>query len=438
MKNQLCGFRGHNLLTVAACFTLLLALPRSATPQQSNPLSGGEELSAEHYFAFINRFDEVELKEFKYSLARVIVECSENVNKPCRPGHDLLDSLFTVRRPELPDVILYLRREGTEVKSSRPVLQWHGRNTAHLYGASNIWVLAFSYEKLDLEAEIVPIYEQATNPFAGIFAVLGLGGGAQPKGPEEKKVKLSWAPITQDGSDPFYLGVARLPVGLESVNFVTLGLVPKSDAKAVSVPLPSEGEEITVTVRRSDEKARVKEEGQGEDGTLATLSARPNSSGADHTSTCDADPLESITLHPFYAISAHFSNSRASLMAFSAGFGQTLDVEDTALGQEDGTHFNAYAIAKVYLIPPKIKAFQGNGRFSQKSLPSLSLVVGTNLQDEPFDEFMLGLSVGDLLGKVGFFIGANRTPFLQEREGDQVVRTFDREWRLIWGAEYTF
>lgn len=368
---------------------LLAASAALAGPAGGTP----ESVGAANYFAFLKRLDSEDLLELKRDLREVVNVCSEDVDRPCPKGATLLQSVFSKRRPELPDLILYMSRDDKcRLHSSRPVLQWKGKNTAHLFGANSVWILVFAEEKLPLEAAIVPIYQQTANPFAGLLPVVGVGSApSQAEATKATTKELSWATINQESPGDFYLGTARLKVGTDSVNFVTVGL--KESQEQVTECEPQLG---------------------------------------------GSDPLEGASLVPANAASAHFSNSGDSFTAFSVGFAQTADVADTALGQGASGHLGAYAMAKIHVLRPRIKAFYPEDKIQRRSRLSLSFVLGTNLHDDPFEEFVAAFSVGNIMGKTGLLVGANYTPFLEKKENGVVVERFEREWKLIWGVEYTF
>lgn len=399
----------------------------------------------ERYFGFLNRLDPTELLELKHCLLQVVNKCSQHVDQECYEGAEVLKRVFSARRRELPDMILYMSRDGEgRLRSSRPVLQWKGKNRAHLFGSNSIWILVFAEEKLPLEASIVTIYQQTTNPFAGLLSVIGVGTApSQAKAAEADTTDLSWATMNRTGPPDFFLGTARLPVGTDSVNFVTVGLKESQEKSTVdvSVPRPAAGESVTTVVRRSQEETRKASEEPSEEEEEASADGEVSTEVVESGSGApagDPDPLEGADLQPANAASAHFSNSGDSFTAFSVGFAQTADVADTALGQGANSHFNGYAMAKIHVLRPRIKAYQTEGKIQRRSRLSFSFVLGTNLQNDPFEEFVAAVSVGNIIGKTGLLIGLNQTPFLEKKENGVVVERFDREWKLIWGVEYTF
>ncbi len=414
-----------------------------ATPGASNADQAGSEEDqspeSERYFAYLKRLDPEQLQQLKLDLRAVIDRCARCVDFDCPWGREVLSQVFSSRRRELPDLILYMRRDRNGLWSSQPVLQWEGKNTPHLFGASNVWILVFAEEKLPLEAERVTIYQQTVNPFAGLLSVIGVSAGTgQDKATDATKAEFFWAPLDAAGPPSLYLGIARLPIGTDSVNFVTVGL--KEPKVQKSVPWLHGSGTVSTASRRAQGADAQGAAGPGEAAPQRTAASCPpagEGETASQTPPAESETLSSVKLQPANAASAHFSNSGDSWTAFSVGFAQTLGVEDTALGQGASSHFNGYAMAKVYVRRPRIRAFQPEGVIERRSRMSLGFVLGTNLQDDPFDEFVVGFSVGNILGKSGLMVGANYTPFLEKKEGETVVR-FEREWRLIWGVEYSF
>ena len=344
-------------------------------------------------------------------------ECCNRINKPCEVGDKILAWLYGIRRHELPNFIVYLKapqNDGTgSLMAVPPSLIWRKKNTPYVRGADQIWVLVFSDRdpKIELDVELVTLFEKTANPFSGLLAALKVAPGTsvpEPARPEKTEIK-TWTRLgPAEGDSVLYLGTARLPVANDSVNF--LSLVPSAETESndeLARPWPwPEDAEVTLVVRPKLPSSTERDDNQ-------------------ETKAGGAQSEESLKTD-LRLVSGHFSNSSASLVAFSVGLIGTLNAEDTALAEE--THFNGYALAKIYVRRPRIKAFLEEGRVSLRTRPSLGLVLGTGL-DDLFEEVVVGVSIGHVLGRTGVVLGANRIPR---------VETVDHEWRPFVGLEYTF
>ncbi len=299
-------------------------------------------------------------------LARAEAECTR-IEEVCEPGEELLRTLFQGSyRDDLPDFIVRLRKaEDGTLEVGQPLLIFDRRNTPYLLGVEHLWVLVVSDEKVEMNAQLTTIQEKEVNPFAGMIGLFGVDAG-------------STAPTSQSSAEEKTLSWRRL-AGAEDDNPLYIG----------STRLPI----------AADIVSRL---------TLSPASGSPVN---------------------FQSITAHLSNSRASSTAFSVGLGATFGVDDTALGETSSDpHFNAYALAKFYFPGQRPRLDVSPGRKS-RFRRSWGLVFGTNMTDDPFDQLVLGISIGHVVGKAGLVFAANA---IEGLDGG------DREVRALFGVDFTF
>jgi len=138
---------------------------------------------------------------------------------------------------------------------------------------------------------------------------------------------------------------------------------------------------------------------------------------------------EELEALAFQSITAHISNSRSSGAAFSLGLGATFDTDNTVLEETGGDpYFNGYALTKFY-FPGRRPRLDVSPESRARFRRSVGVVLGTNISNDPFDEIIVGLSIGHLVGKAGLVIGGNSV---------EVPETGDREWRSFFGVDFTF
>lgn len=339
--------------------------------------------------------------------------CSQ-IDRECSLGDRILTSLYGVRRHELPNFIVFLEDHAGPISpftATDPSLIWRRRSTPYLRGVDHIWVVVFSKRvpAFDLQVELLTLFEKSANPFAGLFGLLKVvPATAAQEPPPAKSVEAritasGWRSLALEGSEEhLFISTARLPVANESVNFLSIVQVPKRGEEVLLTQSLAEDGEVALVVRPKPAVASPEEE------------RTPN------------EEKEDSAVPQHHLVSGHFSNTSPNRVAFSVGLAGTLNAEATSL--KDETHFNGYALAKLYVRRPRIKAFLKEGRVGRRSRPSVGFVAGTSL-DDLFEEIVVGVSIGHILGRTGVVLGANRTPRLDD---------IDRKWRPWVGFDYTF
>lgn len=360
---------------------------------------------ADYFFGFKAELEPEDIAELRANLESAEAECS-TIGEPCVANEVLLTLFGDTFRQKLPDVLLYVRRqEDGTLQTHRPLLLWKGENTPYVFGARHLYVLVVSDEKLSLNASLTTIAQRSTNPLAGILTLLKFAP-AEPAAKEAKsnRAPIFWLPLGS-GSDGPYLGWARLDIEADSVNRLTIA--PRYETVKRKV---TENE-------KDDDKPKYE---------LERVAEGP-----------EPLPGEGGEI-PFREVTAHLSNSRATHAGFGVALGTTFDVEDTAL-QEGGSdlHHNAYALAKLYLLRPRLKV--GPDPKSQYRF-SVGLVFGTNVANDPFEELIGGISIGHLIGKLGLTVGVN---FVRPKDGmDEMAGAGEsdggNERKLFVGVDYSF
>ncbi len=370
----------------------------------------GAERRSEYYFHPTERLEPDEVDQLRKKLKCAAKECRE-IGEPCTQASKALSLLFEETfRQALPDVVVYIEREeGGSLKTYRPILLWKGKNTPYLFGARHLYVLLISDERLSLSARLTTIVEKGTNPLSGVLALLEFtppGDSAAPE-PETEAKEVSWQAVGKWPQDP-YMGWARLDIALDSVNRLTISERGETVSREVTQPCPGCPPSETKITRKA-------------------VGPEPLPGDAEEV--------------PFREITAHVSNSRPSYAGIGAAFGATFDVEDTALGDNGDIHPNAYALAKFYPFPsarPRLKVGPNHRKLFRRSL---ALVVGTNVTDDPLEEILLGVSVGHLMGKVGFTAAVNLVKPPAPMEDDATEEgsgSRNRESKFFFGIDYTF
>ena len=309
------------------------------------------------------------------------------VDKPCPKATEILKQLYGVDsyRPSLPDFIVYFDQDAKGEYRGRPtgVLLWQGMNTPHIYGARDIYVLAFSERKACIEASVAVDFKSEPNPLG---SVLGSTAKAEdPKTPatDRKAANLIWYPLSGDtsqGKEHLWLGVTRLAIEVNSVD------------------------------RLNVQFAQVKVK--------------------DGSPECATDPKYKSD---YLAANAFFSNSPDSRVAVSIALGMTTNPKGTAVATGDSAnqYFNGYAFAKYYLRRPQLRAAPEFEQFDQARAVSYALVLGTNITKSAFNELVVGVSAGHLRGNMGIIVGLNSLAGATGSDSG-------RKWRPFAGLEYSF
>ncbi len=366
----------------------------------------GEEHAAKYYFGYATQLTPREIDTLRADLkAASDPRTCTTIDTPCPPAEAALELLFGgTFRPNLPDVLVYVeRRDDGTLVPHEPLLLWQGKLTPYIYGARHVYALIVSDVRLSLDARLTTIVETTSNPLAGLLTLLNFkAADPAPKEPKSDTAHVSWQHLGPRFDDP-YLGWARLEVQLGSINRLTLS---------------ERGESVERTVT----------EGACEGCPMTKIEAK--SSGP--------EPLPGDAPHPpFQAVTTHISNSRAGHAGFGIALGATFDTKDTAAGEASGSlHVNGYALAKVYLLRPRLKV--GPRKHTQYRY-SIALVAGTNVGDGTFDELIGGISVGHLIGKLGLTVAVNGVKPKEAMDGAESGGDGrGRRARLFVGLDYTF
>jgi hypothetical protein len=328
-----------------------------------------------------------------------------SIDVPCEPAERLRAKLFgTTHRTALPDFIIYLDQSaGPGVFTKRtPVLVWKGSNTPHLFGARDIYALVVTEHRVCLEAHVSTFFKNEPNPFSAVLAALGSKAEpAAPKPPVRTPAQFHWYPLSGDPANPrLWLAFARLAVEVNSTGRITVEYVqPRPAAPSGERAKASQDDECPTTRPAADEaqaKAGAAPAGMPGPG----VDKHP--AGATPAPVTEPDQIRKYS-GDFLAANGFFSNSAESYATISFALGVSLDPRGTALASGGSkASFNGYALAKFYLLRPQLRpgADLGERRLS------MGVVFGTGVKS-PFEELVVALSLGHVIGDVGFLAGGN-------------------------------
>ncbi len=295
-----------------------------------------------------------------------IDETCTRIKASCEAGARLLELMFRGSyRDELPDFLVRLHGdEGERLSPGQPVLIFNRKNTPYLLGVQHLTVLVFSERPVDMRARLTTIREKQVNPFSGLLGVVGIDAGET----------------------------------------------------SPTVDTEEEDRELRWSLLSSDQDPEPLYVGRARLPIRADIIARL---------TLIPKELKDVT---FQSITGHLSNSRPSGAAFAVALGATFGVDDTRLGEETSDPaFNGYVMAKFYLPGrrPLIEVKPGKRSFYRRST---AVVFGTNVVSDTFEEIVLGLSFGHLVGKTGLLLAANWVTGLDG----------EREAKILAGLDVTF
>jgi len=295
------------------------------------------------------------------------------IDGACPAGAELLETLFLGSyRDHLPDLIVHLRKDedGGRLRARQPVLIFNRLNTPYLYGVEAVWVLVVSEEEVPMEARLTTIVEREVNPFTGVLGVVGVAGAGDMTPESESSVKN------------------------QELRWRQLSTAADEE------PLFIGSTRLSI-----------------DHGVVARITLIPKS-------------YDSVA---FQSITAHLSNSRSSAAAFGAALGITMDTEGTLLAKDGNPNFNGYVLAKFFLPGrrPRIQVSPASRRLYR---PSVAIVAGTNVTNDSFQEIVVGVSFGHLIGKSGLVIAGN---WVRTLDGE-IVDSGDRKWKLLVGVDFTF
>lgn len=343
----------------------------------------------------------------------------------CAPATAALKRIIgSVYRSELPDLLAYYtspeKTDGATVYG--PVIMYRGQATPFLFGAEHIWVLVVSDDKaVTLSAKATDIVQKPVNPFSAIFSALDFASAAAGESEViSDEVTLKWSEIAskcpeatgKTECEKLYLAAGRLSLNQGAIGRVSIR--PRQSNPSVStqvtVKLGSGGERTATEIKR-------------------TVGSDKSSKKLADEIIAEQTPVAVKRVPPFQAMSAFFSNSKGSFAGVALGLGATFHADSTGLDNYGGeTHLNGYVLSKFYLRRPRLGTTLDRRTFR----PSIGLTVGTNLQDDPFEQLVAAVSVGHVVGSVGAFIGGNLVPPSDSSDNR------GRKWRLVFGVDYSF
>lgn len=365
-------------------------------------------------------------------------ECNK-IDEECKVGDAILRKIFgSTYRQTLPDFIIYLddsAKPGTKedtakiftLKEHTPLLMWQGKNTPHLMGVRAIYVVALAHNPLELHATVTSDSQYEPNPLIGLI-------GTSFKAPEAKGAaadptkstdgKFIWRPLNGNADKPesggtknvTWVGTAHIVVPENTINRITVSYGPLSqDENAKDA---ADAAKITdAAVKFADAAAEVAHAAVGKN-------KEKNKEKADE----QADKKDARYSGDFLAATGHFTNSPESYAAVSFALGTTFNSKNTSIAAGgSNVNIDGFAFAKFYLSRPYLYATPRATRYH----PSYGLVIGTNVNGTIFNNIVVGISVGHIVGDMGIIAGVNSI-------AGTANTNQGRKNRAFLGLEYTF
>jgi hypothetical protein len=359
----------------------------------------------------------------------------------CKPANRIFEMLFGKSfQPGLPDFIVYFDQQtvgrGTFSKHE-PRLMWKGKVTPHLDGVREVYAIVLTEHRACLDGHVTTHYKSEPNPFSAVLAVLGSKQeAAAPKASERTSADFHWYPLSGKPNDPrMWLAMARFGVDVNSASRIT---IEYSQPRKVTAGERAQGGEA---LECPGEKAEA-----GKDGGKGTKKAvaagnhyvRPVVGGIEGfievavvpdvmTKEAADTSLAEKYNGDFLAVNGIFSNSSSSYATMALALGISFKVNGTSVASGGSSQaFNGYAMAKVYLLRPQVRAEADRpGRGA-----SVGVAFGTGVK-APFDEFVFALSLGHVIGSAGFLAGGNYIAGAKDS-------TNGRKWCPFFGMDYSF
>lgn len=379
----------------------------------------GSSSSASQYFGHIETpcANDTQCKEFTDLVIRASNgdECNQ-IDRECGVGEAILRRIFgSTYREALPDFIVYLddtkadgKKDGIiELKKHPPLLMWQGENTPHLLGVRAIYVVALAHHQLDLHATVTSDSQYEPNPLLGLLGSFKAPEvkGTEVKPTESKDGVFVWRRLDgeeenhgYDDKAVMWLGTAHITVPENTINRITVSYGP----------LPTEDAAGTSKDATGSNKA----------------TAEKNKSNTDEKTDREKEKYSG----DFLAATGHFTNSPEANTAVSFALGTTFNSKNTSIASGgSNVNIDGLVFAKFYISRPYLYATPRMTRYS----PSFGIVIGTNVNGTIFNDIVVGVSVGHLVGNVGVIVGANSIAGIANTSQGRKNRAF-------LGMEYTF
>jgi hypothetical protein len=326
-----------------------------------------------------------ECRRVKEWLGALDRECKA-AGRACAPGDALLRAVFgETYHPSFPDYVVYFQQSWAPGRRTfaqhDPVLMWKHESTPHLYGVRDVYAVVFTERRACLSAHATTTYRNDPNPLSAVLAALGSKPDAQAAKPAERtEGQFAWYPLSGDpDASELWLAIARFGVDENSTVRITVEYTQPRPKKASADSDKSKSDPPDECV-------------------IPEPDAKPGEAGSK-----GAAPRERYT-GDFLATNGFFSNSPGGWATVAFGLGGSYSVRGTAVasgGSKVG--LNGYAMAKLYLVRPRILA---SPEHSGTRRASLGVFAGTGVKS-PFDELVFGLSIGHVVGNLGIVAGGN-------------------------------
>jgi hypothetical protein len=381
----------------------------------------------ENYFGYLDtKCTDKQCSGFREKLRSIGTRCTEiEKDNSCGPVAEILARIFHPYVPKLAKFVAYFdqcqetdkagkcKTDKAPVQRHGPVLLWDGKNTAHIYGARQVYAIVFADQKACLEGRVTINYKSEPNPIPVLFAAIGTkvegAGGGDAKASESKPFKFTWFPLsgTESNQTSMWVAIAGVPIEENTVNWITLLFANKKP----STPAASAGAGAGKRAAKDGDK----KDGDKSDGSEQLAGCDLEDAQA-ATRVLTVDGKETETAQGFAATSGFFSNSPAGRATVGIAIGQTRNVKDTTLSSGgSNAYYNAYLTVKWYVIRPRLRPIAHSDCWtpqwiapSDTRCPSLGVFFGTNVaKDSVFQQVVYGVSLGHIWDNVGLVLGKN-------------------------------
>jgi len=350
----------------AVCVVLvILAMMVGLSPRQT---AAASRKSKDLFFGATARMDSADLGSLRRQLLAIEEQCPRAEQK-CPPVAELLHTLGGgMDSRGLPLHLIYLDGDG-DVRVNR--LLWKNKVTPFVHGVRNIWVLVLADRPMDLDVELITLWQERRGLNRSLRDVFVSSGRRSKEEREatESSARLEMEPMAENATEAnnLWLGRTRFYVDVESAYVITVQPIEEEGSKQVA----------------------------------------------------------------FEQLEARFTNSASRSIDGGIGVGITFDTEDLTNNDLDGVEtslgkVSLYWLLNVYLRRPILvkPIVQGpGGRYRT----SYALSFGFNLNVFDVKEVIVGFNVGHLFGRHGIVVGANlMSPYDDPPPGtdNEVVKPF--------------
>jgi hypothetical protein len=383
------------------------------------------------------------------ALSSALAEFERNapypIGKECAPAEKVFTAIYgKLYYPEWPKLLVYVKKGGGIVG---PVLLNNGNNEAHLHGAKNLFVILIAQAPLRLEARMTTLTPKWINPFIGLVSAL-------TSAPEKKESEVNVGAsqpihlhqIDTPGGAAYWYGATGFTLQTDTVSRVSIRPVSEEVTRQVVTvrtdepprPVDATTEKKATKVETGTAQISVTEEIVTTRGVGEPSRPAPATPASKTTTTETQTPtlpervpllLDGKPQLEAESVQANFSNTEGSLIGVAIGAGGIFDrtILKTVKAKDrkgadisvdaETHHLSALVYGKFYLHRPRLRV---RGRESWLARvpgsifgpyrPSFAVIVGTNVSpSSAFNDFVVGGTIGHLIGRVGIVAGKEWT-----------------------------